>query len=104
MPSTTASGYTHRWGISPPRSSSSSGAPDRWGNHLYHSERRFVVSVQGRTTRCEEYTISVSPNNIERFWLDPARDYLLRRHQRRSPQRLVCQTDVTYRKHETWGW
>lgn len=50
-------------------------------------------------SKCEEYVIRFSPNRREQFWLDPEKDYVLRRHQRSWDQ-----TDVSYRRDANWGW
>jgi hypothetical protein len=55
-------------------------------------------------SRCDEYVITSAPNDVDSFWLDPGKDYLVRRHQRRSPKRLLYQTDIKYRKDDELGW
>jgi hypothetical protein len=56
-----------------------------------------TLPIEG--VKCAEYTITYSPNRVERFWLDPSKDYVVKRH-----QRALDQTDITYRRHDTWGW
>jgi hypothetical protein len=51
---------------------------------------------------CEEYTIP--PGAEETYWLDPAKNYVVRRILRFEKGRLSEQLDVRYHRHETCGW
>jgi hypothetical protein len=56
---------------------------------------------------CKEFTAKDSGTRADRYWLDPARDYVVRRAQRIKSQRggqLVQQVDVVYRRHDVCGW
>jgi hypothetical protein len=64
-----------------------------------------TVTIDGAP--CKEYTVKSSAARTDRYWLDPARDYVIRRIRRMEKQRggqLVQQVDVAYRPHNACGW
>jgi hypothetical protein len=63
-----------------------------------------TVTIDGAA--CKEFTVKGSAARTDRYWLDPARDYVIRRMQRVEKQRggqLVQQVDVAYRPHDACG-
>jgi hypothetical protein len=56
--------------------------------------------------RCREYVMKTSATTSVSCWLDPAKEYVIRRFRclERPQNRLTEQIDVTYRPHEVCGW
>jgi hypothetical protein len=54
---------------------------------------------------CQEYVINVTKSDQTfNFWLDPDKDYVVRRISHQSPGRLFAQTNIRYRRDDACGW
>jgi hypothetical protein len=53
-------------------------------------------------TPCQEHTIKLNDRNmIARFWVDPEKDYVIRRYEGVPG---MGRTDIRYRRDDAWGW
>jgi hypothetical protein len=53
---------------------------------------------------CQEYAIDYGHNSTVNCWLDPSKDYAVRRIHTRQRGKLVVQTDITSYRQEACGW
>jgi hypothetical protein len=53
---------------------------------------------------CQEYVQQRSNGVFVRYWLDPAKNYVVRRLCTPRPNRQTDQMDIRYRPHELCGW
>jgi hypothetical protein len=52
---------------------------------------------------CQEHVVNFS-DATKSFWLDPGKDYVVRRMRLQRRGHLVDQCDISYRRHDAWGW
>jgi hypothetical protein len=62
---------------------------------------RIALPINGKL--CKEYALDLGDFAVS-YWLDPARDYALRRYAMRSKNQLIQQIDVEHRHDDEWGW
>jgi hypothetical protein len=53
---------------------------------------------------CHEFTLPTQSTRNESFWLAPDQDYVVRRIRLTGKNGFSGQTDIHYRRHETYGW
>src|SRR5262249_7892073 len=53
---------------------------------------------------CEEYVLASARKSTTSYWLDPKKDYVLRRIQRQTQGKVIDQIDATYRRDKICGW
>jgi hypothetical protein len=61
-----------------------------------------TLVIDGAT--CEEYSIARRNKEPLRLWLDPARDYVIRRVRDLASKTNVIQYDIQYRRDDACGW
>lgn len=61
-----------------------------------------ALSIDGAT--CREFTLPTGSDALMSFWLDPEREYVVRRMRRMKQGRLESQSDIQYRTDPVIGW
>jgi hypothetical protein len=69
-------------------------------NKVKPTEATFAIDG----AQCQEYAVTESGAGKASLWLDPSKGYVLRRMQSRNRVGVVDQLEVSYRRHDSFGW
>lgn len=81
----------------------------RWQDKTFVSNVCEEYQPTGRSmvidgVNCREYMVRPSERMTAKYWLDPSKDYLVRRYILEGKGRPTDQWDISYRKHESGIW
>src|SRR5262249_10863591 len=62
------------------------------------------ATLQIDGSQCQERLRQLSETGRDRYWLDPDRGHLVRRHLTEHQGQVIHQIDAEYRRHDVCGW